>query len=139
MATIYCAVDGGVLVVRGANGRWEAESRMEGRAPRCLAADPMHPERVWCGTVGAGVWRSDDGGVSWASAGDELVTRCVSALAVGPNEEVVYAGIDPSAMWRSHDRGRRWEDLVALKALPSAPTWSFPPRPSTSHVRWITL
>jgi len=22
--------------------------------------------------------------------------------------------------------------------VPSAPTWSFPPRPSTSHVRWIT-
>jgi hypothetical protein len=25
-----------------------------------------------------------------------------------------------------------------MRELPSAPTWSFPPRPHTSHVRWIT-
>ena len=139
MATIYAAMDDGLLVVRGANGRWEAESPMDGTAPRCLAADPVHPERVWCGTAGAGAWRSDDGGASWRSAGDELSALDVSALSVGPNEEVLYAGIDPSAMWRSEDAGRRWEELSALKALPSAPTWSFPPRPDTSHVRWITL
>src|SRR5260221_204027 len=29
-------------------------------------------------------------------------------------------------------------ELAALRPLPSAPTWSFPPRPWTSHIRWIT-
>jgi hypothetical protein len=28
-------------------------------------------------------------------------------------------------------------DLPELRALPSANTWSFPPRPHTHHVRWI--
>jgi hypothetical protein len=139
MTTIHVALEDGLLVVRGGNGRWEAEPRMEGMAPRCLAADPAHPERVWCGTVRAGAWRSHDAGASWRAAGEALSALDLSALAVGPNEEVVYAGTDPSAMWRSEDAGRRWEELAAMSRLPSAPTWSFPPRPDTSHVRWITL
>jgi hypothetical protein len=31
----------------------------------------------------------------------------------------------------------RGRELVALLELPSRPSWSFPPRPWTSHVRWI--
>lgn len=139
MTTIYVALEGGLLVLRRRSRRWEAEARMEGTAPRCVAADPANPERVWCGTAGAGAWRSDDAGASWRPAGEELTQRHVSAVAVGPGEEEVFAGIDPSALWRSEDAGGHWEELEAMNALPSAPTWSFPPRPETSHVRWITL
>src|SRR5215470_17537033 len=64
MTAIYVALEDGLLIVRGGNGRWEAEPRMEGTAPRCLAVDPAHPERVWCGTAGAGPWRSPDAGRS---------------------------------------------------------------------------
>ncbi len=139
MTAIYVALHDALLVVRGSNGHWEAETQMEGTAPRCVAADPANPERVWCGTVGAGTWRSLDAGASWSTAGEQLTALDVSALAVGPNEEVVYAGIDPSALWRSADAGLHWEELVAMRALPSAPTWSYPPQPDRSHVRWITL
>jgi len=50
----------------------------------------------------------------------------------------VYAGTEPSAIFCSEDRGRSWRELDALRKLPSAATWSFPPRPWTSHIRWIT-
>src|SRR5213594_3487797 len=30
-----------------------------------------------------------------------------------------------------------WGELPGLRSLPSARTWSFPPRPDTHHVRWI--
>jgi photosystem II stability/assembly factor-like uncharacterized protein len=135
MAKIYLALEDDLLVVLGGN----AEPRLERTAPRCLAADPARPERLWCGATGRGAWRSDDAGATWRPAGDDLAGLDVSALAVGPGEEVVYAGIDPSALWRSEDAGRSWERLASLNELPSAPTWSFPPRPATSHVRWITL
>jgi photosystem II stability/assembly factor-like uncharacterized protein len=64
------------------------------------------------------------------------------AVAVGALERVndsavVWAGTEPSALYRSEDGGRTWQECPALRALPSAPTWSFPPRPWTSHVRWI--
>nr|MDQ2716926.1 glycosyl hydrolase [Chloroflexota bacterium] len=45
---------------------------------------------------------------------------------------------EPSTLFRSEDGGATWQELTALRQLPSAPTWSFPPRPHTSHVRWIT-
>jgi photosystem II stability/assembly factor-like uncharacterized protein len=40
-------------------------------------------------------------------------------------------------LFRSDDRGESWRELEALLELPSRPSWSFPPRPWTSHVRWI--
>jgi hypothetical protein len=49
----------------------------------------------------------------------------------------VYAGTEPSRLFRSDDRGESWRELASLLELPSRPTWSFPPRPWTSHVRWI--
>ena len=89
MTTIYAAMEDGLLILRARNGRWEAESGMEGKSVWCLAADPARPERVWSGAVGAGAWRSDDQGASWRPAGEELAGLDVSALAVGPDEEVV--------------------------------------------------
>ena len=50
---------------------------------------------------------------------------------------IVYAGTEPSAVFRSDNGGDSWVDLAGLRALPSAATWSFPPRPHTHHVRWI--
>jgi photosystem II stability/assembly factor-like uncharacterized protein len=37
----------------------------------------------------------------------------------------------------SRDEGRSWRELTALQDIPSRPTWSFPPRPWTSHVRSV--
>ncbi|HLY32307.1 MAG TPA: hypothetical protein VKQ36_14860, partial [Ktedonobacterales bacterium] len=33
--------------------------------------------------------------------------------------------------------GETWAERPALGEIPSKPTWSFPPRPWTHHVRWI--
>lgn len=137
MTTIHVALDDGLLTLRG-DGR-DVESRLPGMAPRSLAADPLNAERVWCGTDGAGLWRSGDAGVRWVQKAEEPSLRTVSAVAVAGDEQAVYAGTDPSTMWRTENGGRDWEALTELNALPSASTWSFPPRPETSHVRWITL
>jgi photosystem II stability/assembly factor-like uncharacterized protein len=56
---------------------------------------------------------------------------------VSAADGAVYAGCEPSALFRSDDGGDTWRELEALLDLPSQPTWSFPPRPWTSHVRWI--
>jgi photosystem II stability/assembly factor-like uncharacterized protein len=61
----------------------------------------------------------------------------VFSLAVSPADGTAYAGCEPSQLFRSADGGETWEELAALRQIPSAPTWSFPPRPWTSHVRWI--
>lgn len=73
-----------------------------------------------------------------------MAGREVTAVAVSGNERLagrgaIYAGTEPSALFRSEDGGGSWRELSTMRALPSAPTWSFPPRPHTSHVRWIAL
>jgi len=67
----------------------------------------------------------------------QLPAPGVFSLAVSAADGAVYAGTEPSAVYRSDDRGETWVELAGLLELPSRPTWSFPPRPWTSHVRWI--
>jgi hypothetical protein len=81
------------------------------------------------------VWRSGEGGASFEDA--RLPAADVFSIAVSPVDGTVYAGCEPSMLFRSRDAGQSWEELASLREIPSAPTWSFPPRPWTSHVRWI--
>ena len=75
------------------------------------------------------------------AVGRGRIARCrsrpVYSVAVSAADGAVYAGTEPSALYRSDDAGETWRELGALLELPSRPTWSFPPRPWTSHVRWI--
>jgi photosystem II stability/assembly factor-like uncharacterized protein len=142
----------------GVAGPWRVDLQLTGRPAQCVAADPLHPERVYCGTFGAGLWRSDDAGATWRPAGvnggtdggtdggtnggggipyAEVMSVAVSRLERSGGEAVVWVGTEPSALFRSEDGGETWGECDALRRLPSAPTWSFPPRPWTSHVRWI--
>jgi hypothetical protein len=81
------------------------------------------------------VWRTRDAGESWHDCA--LPDADVFSLAVSAADGAVYAGTEPSRLFRSDDGGGSWRALDALLELPSRPTWSFPPRPWTSHVRWI--
>lgn len=143
MATIVIARDDALLVASVAQGgEWGIRTHLREAAPLCLAKDPNRPSRLYCGTFGNGVWRSDDGGKSWVWVGHGLPRGRVTAIAVSALEQtpahgLVYVGTDPSAVFVSADGGEMWEDRPGLEELPSAPEWSFPPRPGTHHVRWI--
>lgn len=114
---------------------FRVEFFLQGTRAQCLAADPADPDTVYVGLREAGVRRSTDAGASWDDC--RLPEPGVFSLAVGPVDGAVYAGTEPSRLFRSDDRGENWEELESLLELPSRPTWSFPPRPWTSHVRWI--
>jgi photosystem II stability/assembly factor-like uncharacterized protein len=90
---------------------------------------------VYAGLREDGVRRTSDGGATWVDC--ELPEQAVFSLAVSAADRAVYAGTEPSRLFRSDDGGASWRELGALLDLPSRPTWSFPPRPWTSHVRWI--
>lgn len=128
-----------IFVVDPANGLVErSETERDGVRPTCLAGD-VSAETFWCGTSD-GVLRSDDGGTSWVQAG--LEGEEITAIAASPSERegsgaVVYAGTEPSALYRSADGGATWNRAEGLLDLPSYSTWSFPPKPETHHVRWI--
>ncbi len=134
---LLLATERALLVARHAS-RWTMEEHLRDTSPECLAVDPHQSGRVYCGTWGGGLWRSDDGGGRWEPAGSGISYGEITAVAVSPAERgVVYAGTEPSAVFRSDNGGETWSELAGLRALPSAGSWSFPPRPDTHHVRWI--
>ena len=116
------------------DGGWTVERSLDGSAAQCLALDPRDGETVYAGLNGGGLRRSSDGTRSWHDVA--LPAAAVFSVAVA-SDGAVYAGTEPSALYRRDDSGETWRELASLLELPSQPTWSFPPRPWTSHVRWI--
>jgi photosystem II stability/assembly factor-like uncharacterized protein len=141
--TLYVAFDEALAIVNRRNGGWVADLQLIGKQPQCVAVDPLRPELIYCGTFDQGLWRSSDAGRSWQHVDEGITHNRVMSVAVSAMEHtgghgVVYAGTEPSALFRSEDSGKTWKECAALRQLPSASTWSFPPRPYTSHIRWIT-
>jgi photosystem II stability/assembly factor-like uncharacterized protein len=144
MPRLIIAREDELLVAKATDpeGEWEIASHLEMTLPVCVAIDPSRPANVYCGTFGAGLWRSDDGGDRWEWAGEGFPEARITAIAVSALEDspaggVVYAGTDPSAVYRSEDGGSSWRERTGLDELASASEWSFPPRPESHHVRWI--
>src|SRR5881227_2694943 len=109
-----------------------AHTRLEGSGAQCLA---VARDTVYVGCRGRGLKRSADGGDTFEDV--PLPEQDVFSVAVSAADGAVYAGTEPSRLFRSADGGESWEKLTALQEIPSRPEWSFPPRPWTSHVRWI--
>jgi photosystem II stability/assembly factor-like uncharacterized protein len=135
MARLYAATGDGIARLDEAGKAWRVALSLSGSGAQCLALDPADPETLYAGLREGGVRRSVDGGRSWVDC--KLPEPGVFSLAVSAADGTVYAGTEPSRLFRSDDRGESWRELEALQELPSRPNWSFPPRPWTSHVRWI--
>jgi photosystem II stability/assembly factor-like uncharacterized protein len=134
-ARLYATTGTSVARLDEAGDAWSVELALVGSRALCLAADPRDRDTVYIGLGDEGVRKTTDGGRTWVESG--LPGEQVFSIAVSPADGAVYAGTEPSALYRSDDGGQSWRELEALLELPSRPTWSFPPRPWTSHVRWI--
>ncbi|HET7697066.1 MAG TPA: hypothetical protein VFK57_15245 [Vicinamibacterales bacterium] len=108
----------------GASGSGNFSGRVSALAisPACALHGPC---RLWVGTAGGGVWRSDDAmhaddaGWRWIGAG--LGTNNIGSLALDPNDEsggTIYVGTGETnspqnsgagtGLYRSTDGGDRW-------------------------------
>jgi photosystem II stability/assembly factor-like uncharacterized protein len=133
--TLYLATERGLTVVTGAGENWQAKVCLDDSQIQCVAVDPDRNGVAYCGTFGNGMFRTEDGGSTWSKLRG-FKEPTVTALAATPGG-VLYAGTELSAVYRSVDRGETWHPLQTLMTLPSAKTWSFPPRPETHHVQSI--
>jgi photosystem II stability/assembly factor-like uncharacterized protein len=143
------AMEDSIIMIESSKTGWKKlRESLKGTHPQCIAFDPDNPDRAYCGTSGGGLWKTDDGGQSWDSIGKETISSSdvmsvsVSNLERGGGNNsnrfnTVYVGTEPTAFYRSDDGGESWEKMSSLNDLKSSSSWSFPPRPWTSHVRWI--
>lgn len=134
--SVLVATSNGVLRVHPEDGRaWHVGSQIE--RPTALTADPWVAGRAWCATRRDGVFRTDDSGDTWINSG--LAGQRLTALMASPaRREWLWAGTQPSAVWRSEDAGSSWRPCSDPTVLQSSSEWSFPPKPETHHVRFIT-
>lgn len=132
MSIFICTRDDRLLRLRQEGGSWAAEALLEGAGAQCVAA---LEDRVLVGSRGGGVLVSADAGSSWDRV--ELAEPDVFAVAIGAADGALYAGTEPSRLFVAADGGR-WSEREALQDIPSRGSWSFPPRPWTHHVRWIS-
>jgi len=53
---------------------------------------PADPNTIFVGTAGGGVWKSADGGTSWATTTDNQASLAIGAMAIAPTTPyTVYA------------------------------------------------
>jgi len=121
----------------GQNWIEEGPSNFSGRS-RVVVIDPTNPLRLWMGAVGGGVWRSLDGGQTWAAVGDGLPSLAVCTLVLDPNDnKTLYAGtgegyfngdsIAGMGVFKSVDGGSTWTQL------PGSAGWTW------SHINRIAV
>lgn len=150
MKKIFLGMKNELVIVKETLDGYSSSSHLKGSHPNRLAFDPQNKERLYCATDGDGLWRSENGGEDWERIGQEVFSENgektsprVTAVAVNPvrktnGNSVVYAGTEPSMVFYSEDNGETWEEFKGIQSLPSKSNWSFPPRPETHYVRWIT-
>jgi photosystem II stability/assembly factor-like uncharacterized protein len=64
-----------------------------GGRTRSIVVHPKKTKTVWAGSVGGGVWRTDDAGQSWEPVDDFMANLAVAALVIDPTDpDVIYAG-----------------------------------------------
>ena len=146
MTRLFVAFEDRLLRVDDRRGHWSAsavlaEPTLADAEVEAVAVHPERPSQVFCGTFEAGLLRSDDGGETWKRSDEDTIkSEAVTAVAVDPTDPaVVYVGTEPSRVYRSTDDGDTWAPREGLTDLSSASSWSFPPRPTTHHVRWIEV
>jgi hypothetical protein len=115
---IYAGTDTGVFRSRDAGAHWTAASAgLRDRRVRALITDPIARDTVYAGTGdladlgrAGGVFKSVDGGNTWAPAG--LAGEWVLALAAHPRRpSMLCAGTDQGVSC-SNDAGARWHPVA---------------------------
>jgi photosystem II stability/assembly factor-like uncharacterized protein len=113
-----------------------------------VKGSPADPNRIYASQTsswfGQTVHRSDDGGQTWATVGNEFKYASEPGthqwydgtqhpwefLRVWHFEpsltdpDTVYAGVEDAALFRSSDGGQTWQEVAGLREHKSGPTWT---------------
>src|SRR6266581_4465305 len=100
--------------------RWRNIGPYRGGRVTAVAGVPGQPHVYYMGATGGGVWKTDDGGITWSPITDGYVrTGSVGAIAVAPSDpSVIYVGMGEAdirsnfshgdGVYRYLDAGKTW-------------------------------
>lgn len=89
---------------------------------RAIVIHPTIPTTMWTGSAGGGLWKTTNGGASWAPLNDFLASLAACALVLDPtNPDVLYAGtgegfyngdgLRGAGIFKSINGGTTWTQL----------------------------
>src|SRR2546430_12675871 len=123
------------LLIARRTSTWTIDAHLGGLSPECVAVDLRSPAELYCGTARDGLFRSRDSGRNWEPVGPGIDHPMITAVDVGHAEQadgvgIVYAGTEPSAVFRSDNGGVSWVDLAGLRRSLLPTSRVFTPAPS---------
>lgn len=139
MHVVVMGLNDGAVRLSERDGRWHAEEVAPIGHVESIVMDPRVAGRVYACAGEEGFWRSDDAGGTWERVGAGIkhpvaTTVAVSGTKAGSDGSDVYVGTQLSALYRSNDGGRSFDELEAFQGIPSRSRWATPPAPDTHHV-----
>ena len=103
--------------------QWRSIGPSTGGRVTAVAGVPGQPLVYYMGSTGGGVWKSEDGGLSWAPISDPYFhTGSIGAIAVAPSDpNVLYVGTGEACLrndishgdgvYKSEDAGKTWRHV----------------------------
>jgi photosystem II stability/assembly factor-like uncharacterized protein len=137
-----------VLTSDGGRDRWEVSGpHFAGWEVYHVKGSPADPDRLYAsqcsGWSGQVIQRSDDGGQTWAAAGNQFAydgapgthqwydgtphpwefERVWHLEPAQDDPDTVWAGVEDAGLFRSRDGGQSWHEMPALRGHKSGPSW----------------
>jgi photosystem II stability/assembly factor-like uncharacterized protein len=112
-------IGAGGLYRRAPGGEWESAANGLPANPqvRALQVNPENPKIVYAGTQ-LGPYRSDDWGQHWEALEPPTGGTDVWSLAFHPGDpNIMYAGYEPCAIYRSENGGEKWAKTDTNKVV----------------------
>ncbi len=112
---IYAAIGNRVYKSSNCNRSWEYKL-VESRANpndiiTALAVDPFVTSRIYAGTSGKGLFRSDDGGYSWHAV--KFFDDQIVKILINPNVPgLIYIATEAKGIYKSDNAGEDWRQLL---------------------------
>ncbi len=103
--------------------RWRDVGPMRGGRSYAVAGNAAEPDTFYMGSVGGGVWKTENAGRTWVAIADDPVTGIpigsIGAIAVAPsNPDVVYVGTGEPDIRSQHSYG-----IGVFKSTDGGKTW----------------
>jgi hypothetical protein len=117
--------------ITNAGWTWLGPGNIGGRV-RSLVIDPTNVSTMLAGSVGGGIFKTTDGGASWAPVDDFMANLAVSAMVMQPGTPTtIYAGtgegffngdgLQGAGVFKSTDGGTTWNQLAST----NDPSWFY--------------
>ena len=134
---IYVGTHDGVCVLNTHDGglSWkQGKVTTLANAAARLSVSQVAPGRAYLAAYEAGVFRTDDAGVTWRHLSSYPTAYAHSVLAHPSEGGTLFVGSEPAAIFRSDDGGETWAECRGFQAVPEANQWHFHGN-RLSHVR----